>query len=280
MSVASRCRGFALRAPHQDEFLARRPAVGWVEVHSENYFGRGGAQRATLAKIRACYPLSLHGVGLSLGSADPLDRAHVAELVRLTREFDPLTVSEHLSWGSIDGRHVNDLLPLPYTEEALRHTALRIRDLQDALGRQILIENVSSYVEFADSTCSEWEFLAALAGEAQCGILLDLNNIYVNAFNQGFDPQRYLAHMPRAAVQEIHLAGHSRQRACGREVLIDTHAEPVCGAVWQLYAAALERFGPVRTLIERDAALPALAALLAEGQRIDELLGAPRAHAA
>jgi uncharacterized protein (UPF0276 family) len=280
VSVTCRSRGFALRAPHQDEFLARRPAVGWVEVHSENYFARGGAARAALGQLCARYPLSLHGVGLSLGSTDPLDRAHLAQLVRLAREFEPVMVSEHLSWGSIDGRHANDLLPLPYTEEALRHTASSIQHLQDALGRQILIENVSSYLEFADSTFPEWEFLAALAREAGCAILLDINNVYVNAFNHDFDPQRYLLHIPRAAVQEIHLAGHSRQQLPGREILIDTHAEPVCAAVWQLYAAALECFGPVRTLIERDAALPCLDALLAEGERIEELLGATRAHAA
>jgi uncharacterized protein (UPF0276 family) len=280
MSRASCCRGFALRAAHQHEFLQRRPAVGWVEVHSENYFARGGAQRAALAKVRELYPLSLHGVGLSLGSTDPLDSAHLAQLVRLARELDPALVSEHLSWGSIDERFMNDLLPLPYTEEALRHTANRIKAVQDALGRQILIENVSSYLEFEDSTFPEWEFLVALSVEAGCAILLDVNNLYVNAVNHGFDPYLYLKHIPRGAVQEIHLAGHSVQRAGKRAILIDTHAEPVCTAVWRLYGATLERFGPVRTLIEWDTGLPCLDTLLAEGARIEELIETRHADAA
>jgi uncharacterized protein (UPF0276 family) len=280
MSTASRCRGFALRASHQEEFLKRRPAVGWVEVHSENYFARGGAQRASLAKVRELYPLSLHGVGLSLGSTDPLDRTHLAQLARLVRELEPALVSEHLSWGSLDERFMNDLLPLPYTQEALRHTAQRIKAVQDELGRQVLIENVSSYLEFEDSTFAEWEFLVALSAEAGCAMLLDVNNLYVNAINHGFDPHVYLRHIPRAAVQEIHLAGHSVQRVHERAILIDTHAEPVCAAVWRLYGAALERFGPLPTLIEWDAKLPCLDALLTEGARIEELLEARHADAA
>lgn len=280
MNRVSYCRGFALRPQHQDEFLQRRPAVGWVEVHSENYFVRGGAQRAALERIGECYPLSLHGVGLSLGSTDPLERAHLAKLARLARELHPVLISEHLSWGSVDGRFMNDLLPLPYTEEALHHTAHRVKNLQDALGRQILIENVSSYVEFADSTFPEWEFVAALAAEAGCAILLDVNNLYVNAINHGFDPHRYLRHIPRAAVQEIHLAGHSVQQGATRALLIDTHAERVSPPVWQLYAAALERFGPVRALVEWDMRLPSLDALLAEGARIEEFLQVRHADAA
>jgi hypothetical protein len=280
MTSLSRCAGFALRVPHQEEFLQRRPAVNWVEVHSENYFARGGAPRAALAKVREHYPLSLHGVGLSLGSTDPLNRAHLEELVRLAREMQPALVSEHLSWGSVGERFMNDLLPLPYTEEALRHTARRIKAVQDALGRQILIENVSSYLEFKDATFAEWEFLVALAAEAGCAILLDVNNLYVNAVNHGFDPQLYLRHIPRATVQEIHLGGHSVQRMGDRALLIDTHAEAVCAAVWQLYGAALERFGPVRTLVEWDAKLPSIDALLAEGARIEELHKVRRADAA
>ncbi len=280
MMSGARGRGFALRALHQDEFLQHRPAVGWVEVHSENYFARGGAQRAALEKIRELYPLSLHGVGLSLGSTDPLNRAHLQELVHLVRALQPALVSEHLSWGSVDGRFMNDLLPLPYTQEAVRHTASRIQAVQAALGRQILIENVASYLEFKDSTFAEWEFLAALAAEAGCAILLDVNNLYVNAVNHGFDPQLFLRHLPRAAVQEIHLGGHSVQRVGDRAILIDTHAQPVCAAVWQLYGAALELFGPVRTLVEWDAQLPAFDALLAEGARLEPLLKVRHADAA
>jgi uncharacterized protein (UPF0276 family) len=280
LSIASKPRGFALRAPHQSEFLVRRPAVGWVEVHSENYFAPGGAERAALAQIRASYPVSLHGVGLSLGSTDPLDRAHLSHLARLIREIEPELLSEHLSWGSVDGRHTNDLLPLPYTEEALRHVAARIRAVQDALGRQMLIENVSSYLEFTDSTFAEWEFLVGLAAEAGCAILLDVNNLYVNACNHGFDAQRYLEHIPPAAVREIHLAGHSVAATAAGELLIDTHAEPVSPQVWNLYATTLERFGPVPVLIERDAGLPSLDELLDESAKIDDLLGVPRARAA
>ena len=274
MTRVSRCAGFALRLAHQEEFLQRRPAVNWVEVHSENYFGRGGAPRAALAQVREHYPLSLHGVGLSLGSTDPLNGA------RLAREMQPTLVSEHLSWGSVEQRFMNDLLPLPYTEEALRHTATRIKAVQDALGRQILIENISSYLAFKDATFAEWEFLVALSAEAGCAILLDVNNLYVNAVNHGFDPQLYLRHIPRAAVQEIHLGGHSVQHMGKRAILIDTHAQPVCAAVWQLYGAAIERFGAVRTLVEWDAKLPSLDALLEEGTRIEEHLEVRHADAA
>jgi hypothetical protein len=254
--------------------------VGWVEVHSENFFARGGLQRAVLEKARALYPLSLHGVGLSIGSTDRIDEAHLNKLARLVRDFEPMLLSEHLSWGSIDGRFMNDLLPLPYTQEALRHTAARVRTVQEVLGRQILIENISSYLEFTSSEMPEWEFLVALAAESGCAILLDLNNIYVNAMNHGFDPYQYLNFIPPPAVLEIHLAGHSVMRIGTRAVLIDTHGTPVCDAVWQLYAAALERFGPVPTLIEWDSDLPPLEVLLAEARKIEQRLQVRRADAA
>jgi hypothetical protein len=280
MSVAARSSGIGLRSQHHAEFLERRPAVGWIEVHGENHFARGGLQREVLAKVCAHCPLSLHGVGLSIGSTDPLDSTHLAEVARLQRDFDPVLVSEHLAWGSVDGRFMNDLLPLPYTEEALRHTAGRVRAVQDVLGRQILIENVSSYLEFEDSEMAEWEFLVALTAEAGCAILLDVNNLYVNAVNHGFDPCLYLDCIPPQAVHEIHLAGHSVRRLGTRELLIDTHAAPVCSAVWQLYGAALERFGPVRTLIEWDADLPELDVLLAEAMKIEQVLEVRHADAA
>jgi uncharacterized protein (UPF0276 family) len=272
--------GIGLRAAHHAELLERRPALGWLEVHSENFFACGGPQRALLEEARTLYPLSLHGVGLSIGSSDPLDQPHVNQLARLVRDVEPMLVSEHLAWGSIDGRFMNDLLPLPYTQEALRHSAARVREVQDVLGRQILIENVSSYLEYTSSEMPEWEFLVALAAESGCAILLDLNNIYVNAMNQGFDPYQYLNAIPPAAVREIHLAGHSRERIGTRELLIDTHDSPVSAAVWRLYDTALARFGPVPTLIEWDADLPPLAILLAEARKIDERTQVCRAAAA
>lgn len=280
MSVPARRSGIGLRTQHQAELLERRPAVGWVEVHSENHFARGGVQRDVLARIRALYPLSLHGVGLSIGSTDALDTAHLAQLARLARDFEPMLVSEHLAWGSFDGRFMNDLLPLPYTAEALRHAAARIGAVQDALGRQILIENVSSYLEFKDSEMAEWEFLAALAAESGCAILLDVNNVYVNAKNHGFDPHVYFNSIPACAVQEIHLAGHSVMRIGARELLIDTHGSAVCEPVWDLYRTAIDRFGPVPTLIEWDTQLPPLDGLIAEAAKIEQLLQLRHADAA
>jgi len=280
MRVAAHCGGIGLRPQHHAEFLERRPALGWVEVHSENFFARGGMQRDVLAEVCAHYPLGLHGVGLSIGSTDQLDRTHLAKLARLERDYKPILVSEHLAWGSVDGRYMNDLLPLPYTAEALRHMAARVGIVQDFLGRQILIENVSSYLQFESSEMAEWEFLATLASESDCAILLDVNNLYVNAVNHGFDPREYLNSIPPRAVQEIHLAGHSVERLGTRELLIDTHAAPVCSAVWELYGAALERFGPVHTLIEWDAQLPALDVLLSEVRKIEQALRVCRADAA
>jgi uncharacterized protein (UPF0276 family) len=272
--------GIGLRTPHHDELLAERPGVAWLEVHSENYFAAGGTQCHTLEAIRNHYPLSLHGVGLSLGSTDPLNREHLRQLRRLNDAYQPALLSEHLSWGSVNGIYANDLLPLPYTEEALAHIAARIDEVQDYLGRQILIENVSSYLEYRCSTLTEWEFLAALVAESRCGLLLDINNLYVSAHNQGFAAIEFLDQIPCAAVSELHLAGHSRVTMNGRDVLIDTHSTAVCEAVWKLYQAALCRLGPVPTLIEWDADLPPLSRLLAEAQRADRMMEGSRARAA
>jgi uncharacterized protein (UPF0276 family) len=272
--------GIGLRAQHHADVLDTRPPVGWFEAHSENYFADGGAHLQFLERIRAHYPLSLHGVGLSLGSTDPLDREHLRRLARLIDRVAPTLVSEHLSWSSVGGRFANDLLPLPYTEEALRHVSARIAQVQDLLGRRILIENVSSYLEFACSRIREWDFLAAVAAESGCGILLDLNNIYVSARNHGFDAGRYLDAMPRAAVEELHLAGHTPVIQGGRELLIDTHGTPVCADVWDLYRAALARFGAVPTLIEWDTDLPPLATLVAEARQADTIREALYADAA
>jgi uncharacterized protein len=259
--------GIGLRADHYRAVLETRPAVGWLEVHSENYFGAGGTPLDYLERVRADYPLSLHGVGLSLGSTDALNPRHLQRLKTLVDRYEPLFVSEHLSWSSISGRYLNDLLPLPYTEEALRHLVPRIARVQDFLGRELLIENISSYLEFNDSAMPEWEFLTAVAQRAGCGILLDVNNIYVNAVNHGFDATHYLHAVPTAPVRELHLAGHTLNHFDGGSLLIDTHNRPVAEPVWALYGEAVRRFGDVPTLIEWDSDLPPLEVLLAEAAR-------------
>jgi uncharacterized protein (UPF0276 family) len=272
--------GIGLRSPHHDAFRNDAPRVAWIEAHSENFFADGGYRVEFLTKVRSNYPLSLHGVGLSLGSTDPLNKTHLASLRRAVTRFEPQLVSEHLSWSSADERFSNDLLPLPYTEEALLHVSARIAALQDALGRQILIENVSSYLQFACSRLTEWEFLAGVARESGCGILLDINNIYVSAQNHGFDADTYLNAIPRGAVREFHLAGHSRTEVGGRPLLIDTHGAAVCDAVWALYRRALQRFGAVPTLIEWDTDIPALDVLIGEADKADAHRTALHADAA
>ena len=230
-----------------------------------------------LLNIRADYPISLHGVGLSLGSTDPLDREHMQRLKRLVNRCRPALVSEHLSWGSVQGTHLNDLLPLPLTEEALLHMIGRVGEVQDFLGRRILIENPSSYLRFTGQQLTEWEFLSELATEADCGLLVDVNNIYVSARNHGFDAQGYLSSLPRECVHELHLAGHTTKQYEKREILIDSHSAIVCDAVWDLYEFALDCFGPVPTLIEWDIDIPALDVLLAEAEKANRRL--ERLHA-
>jgi len=268
--------GIGLRAAHVRDVLSMRPRTPWFEVHSENYFADGGPALAALARIRADYPVSLHGVGLSLGSTDPLDGAHLAKLQRLIARVEPSLVSEHLCWSSVDGRHFNDLLPLPYTREALDHVCARVSRVQDVLGRELLVENVSSYLAFADATMPEWEFVAALAHRTGCRLLLDVNNVYVNAVNHGFDPDAYIAALPAAAVAEIHLAGFETTAAG----LVDTHGAPVAQDVWDLYARTLARLGPRPTLIEWDTAIPAFAVLEAEAATAQRHLEACDACAA
>jgi len=268
--------GIGLRAPHFAELANERPAAALLEAHSENFFGDGGPALAWLERLRALYPLSLHGVGLSLGSADPLDEDHLRRLERLVRRFEPELVSEHLSWSSIGGRHANDLLPLPHTREALDHVVARIGQVQDRLGRRILVENVSSYVAFADSAMPEWTFVSEAARRSGCAILLDVNNIHVNAVNHGFDAHAYLAAIDPAAVAEYHLAGHEAA-AFG---LLDTHGTPVAPEVWRLFESAVERIGARPTVVERDIAIPALGELLAEAARAEAILGAAAARVA
>lgn len=272
--------GIGLRAGHHAAVLAQRPDVGWLEVHTENHFSSAGSAHAALDALRSIYPISLHGVGLSLGGTDPLDREHLAQLAAAIDRYQPALVSEHLCWGAAGGRHTNDLLPLPYTHEALRHVASRIVEAQDALGTPLLIENVSSYLEFRDAEMTEWEFLAALARESGCRLLLDVNNVYVSARNHGFDAHDFFHALPRESVAEIHLAGHSTRRVGDRELLIDTHDALVCDDVWSLYVAAITRFGRQPTLIEWDTNLPELAVLVGEAHHADRIAGEALALAA
>ncbi|MBU6491622.1 MAG: DUF692 domain-containing protein [Burkholderiales bacterium] len=272
--------GIGLRTPHVNRVLHERPQVPWVEVHSENLFAAGGSLHAALERIREDTPLSLHGVGLSLGSADVIDTGHLKQLVALVRRYQPALVSEHLCWGAVGGRYSNDLLPLPFTEEAVTLLVSRIGQVQDALGRELLVENVSSYLRFRDADYTEWDFVAEVVRRSGCGLLCDVNNIYVNSVNHGFDPLGYLHALPPERVREIHLAGFTRKDEFAEPLLIDTHSRPVDEAVWALYAQAIECFGPVPTLIEWDQDLPELEVLLAEATRAEEVLDASRILAA
>ncbi len=255
--------GLGLRTDHYEAILEESPRVDWFEALSENYTVGGGKPLRWLERIRERYPVVLHGVSLSIGSTAPLDRAHLIQLKALAERIQPAWISDHLCWTGIAGRNLHDLMPLPHTEEAVHHIAARVREVQDFLGRRILLENVSSYVDFAHSALPEWEFLKAVAEAADCLILLDVNNIYVNSQNHGFDPLTYLRAVPARRVQQIHLAGHSRSG----ELLIDTHDHPVPEPVWALYAEAIRRFGAVATMVERDDDIPPLAELVLELDR-------------
>lgn len=264
--------GIGLRAPHVAEIIATRPAVSWLEVHAENYMTGGPAMRA-LERLRRDYPVSIHGVGLSLGSAEDLDHHHLRRLTTLVERLEPALVSEHLSWSVFGGAYLNHLLPLPYTEEALATVCRHVSETQEALGCRLGLENPSSYLRFRDSHIPEPEFLTEVARRTGCGILCDVNNVYVSASNFGQDPVAYLDRLPASAVvDEIHLAGHTVNDADGQPILIDDHGAPVVDAVWQLYAHALARFGPVPTLIEWDTNIPALAVVLGEAEAADRLL--------
>lgn len=264
--------GIGLRFPHHAQVVQTRPAVAWFEIHAENYFG-GGSVRRVLEAVRRDYPLSLHGVGLSLGSAEELEPRHLARLAELVRALEPGLVSEHLSWSVVGGRYLADLLPLPMTEEALEVLCRHVEQTQEHLRRRILIENPSSYLQFAHSSIPEWEFLAALSARTGCGILCDVNNIFVSAGNHGWDPIGYLEALPPGAVGEIHLAGHAlRTLADGSVLRIDDHGSPVAAAVWDLYEQALRRFGPRPTLIEWDTDIPPLQVLLDEAARAAAIL--------
>ncbi len=268
--------GIGLRSPHVARVRAERPPLGWLEVHSENYFVDGGPALAALDAIRVDYAISLHGVGMSLGSADPLDASHLTRLQRLVARVEPAAVSEHLCWSHADGRHLNDLLPLPFTEEALAVVCERIDQVQTALARPILVENISAYLRFADDAMAEWEFVAEIAKRAGCKLLFDVNNVYVNAVNHGFDPLDFVEAIAGDSVAEIHLAGFDASGPC----LIDNHGARVAPPVWDLYRATIERFGDKPTLIEWDTDLPALEVLLDEAALARQILEARDAVAA
>jgi len=253
--------GIGLRTAHVQDILEGSPAIDWLEIHSENYFAEGGPHIDALRRLRERYPVSAHGVGASLGSFDGPCPRHLDRVARLADWLEPVLVSEHLAWGAADGMHSNDLLPLPYTEEALAHMVNAVDRLQQRLARRVLIENVSSYVTFEESTIPEWEFLAALAAQSGCAILLDVNNIDVSARNHGFDPCRYIDAIAPHAVAELHVAGHSVQRFGDDAIVVDTHDRCVAPSTWTLLRHALFRYGPRPILIEWDADLPALAVL-------------------
>jgi uncharacterized protein len=259
--------GVGLRAPHYRDFLERRPRVNWLEVHTENYLHPGGWDSHVLEQLRHDYPISLHGVGMGIGSARGFSEQHLQRVRDAVRRFEPALVSEHLCWGAVDDRHLNDLLPMPLTREALALTCERIDRIQDVLGRQILLENVSTYLRFRDDAMSEAEFLAALAARTGCGILLDINNLYVNQCNHGEDALDALQAIAPHSVGEIHLAGH----LVTPDAVIDHHGDRVAPEVWNLYENALQRFGTVATLIEWDTDVPALDVLLDEARRAREI---------
>ena len=262
--------GVGLRAPHYREFLARRPKVGWLEVHTENYLARSGFDWHVLQQLRRDYPVSLHGVGLGLGSARGFSDDHLERVAAVVEAIDPILVSEHLSWGAAHDRHLNDLLPLTLDHAMLDLLAERVERVQQRLGRQILLENVSSYVRFRDDAMSEAQFMAALARRTGCGLLLDVNNLYVNQCNHGEDALDALAAIAPGSVGEIHLAGH----LATPEMLIDHHGAAVAQPVWELYRAALARFGSLPTLIEWDTDIPPLDELLAEARKAEVIAGA------
>jgi uncharacterized protein (UPF0276 family) len=267
--------GVGFKAEHFDAVLESRPSLGFFEIHAENYMGAGGPPHRRLEAIRELCPLSLHGVGLSIGSPGALDRAHLERLARVAERYQPAVVSEHLAWSTHDGAFLNDLLPLPYTEETLARVSEHIDLVQTTLKRTMLLENPSTYVAFAETTMSEAEFLRAIVRRTGCGLLLDVNNIFVSATNHGFDPYRYLADFPLTAVGEIHLAGCADDADdAGLPLLIDAHNSPVRDPVWSLYAEAIRRLGATPTLIEWDNDVPAWPALFAEARRAERAMAA------
>jgi len=265
--------GVGLKPEHYRDIIEGAPDIGWFEIHAENYMGEGGPPHAYLTAVRERYPLSLHGVGLSIGGAGPLDKDHLGRLRALIDRYQPALFSEHLAWSSHDTVYLNDLLPLPYTEETLELVCTHIDEVQDALQGQMLLENPSTYVVFAETSMSEVEFLRQIVRRTGCGLLLDVNNVFVQATNHGFDASTYLDSFPAEHVGEIHLGGHAEDKDDnGSALLIDDHGREVADPVWGLYAQALARTGPTPTLIEWDNDVPAWEVLFAEAKRADHLI--------
>jgi uncharacterized protein (UPF0276 family) len=258
--------GLGLRKEHYDDILEESPPVDWFEILSENYMVEGGRPLYYLDKIRQDYPLVMHGVSLSIGSADELNRDYLRELKQLIERVEPVWVSDHLCWTGVGGHNFHDLLPMPYTREIVKHVATRVQQVQDFLGRQILLENLSSYVSFDDSEMTEWEFVREVAEAADCLLLLDVNNVYVSSVNHDFDPMTYISAIPRERVWQIHLAGHTTNDS--GKIMIDTHDMPIRDEVWELYARSCQLLGQVSTMIERDDNIPPLTELLQELQQV------------
>lgn len=252
--------GLGLRSEHYDTILNNKLAIDWLEILTENYLVPGGKPHYFLDKIRESYPLVMHGVSMSIGSTDPLDYDYLSRLKKLATRIEPHWISDHLCWTGVHGKNLHDLMPLPYTEETIEHVVDRIKQVQDYLNRQILIENVSSYITYKQSMMTEWDFLNEIAKRADCLILLDVNNVYVSSVNHEFDPMHYIAAMDAKRVYQIHLAGHFNEG----DYIIDTHDQAIVGAVWDLYAQTIKQLGPISTMIERDDHIPPLSELLLE----------------
>ena len=273
-----RCAGIGLRSPHLAQIERERPVVGFLEIHAENYLAPSAA-RDDIGRLRADYAFSVHAVGLSLGSVDPIDEGHLSRIAALVRRLEPRWISEHLSWSTNGGRYFNDLLPLPYTEEALDVVTRNLQRVQDVLGRPISIENPSCYLAFTHSTLSEPEFLGELVRRTGCGLLVDANNIFVSAHNLGLDPHDWLTGLPAGAVTEYHLAGHAVNDADGEPVLIDDHGSKVCKGVWDLYGELVRRYGKRPTLIEWDTDIPPIEVLLGEAETAERVAARAESHA-
>lgn len=256
--------GLGLRKEHYEDVLANLPKIDWFEIISENYMVDGGKPLDYLTRIREHYPMVMHGVSMSIGSTEPLNVDYLKQLKTLIDRVEPAWFSDHLCWTGVNGLNLHDLMPLPYTEEAIEHVVQRVTQVQDFMGRQMLLENVSSYVSFSDSQMSEWEFLSEVAERADCYILLDINNIYVSAYNHNFNPSSYLTSIPAERVYQFHLAGHTQEN----NIIIDTHDKPIAGPVFDLYAEAIQHFGEVSTMIERDDHIPPLLDLLDELEQV------------
>ena len=252
--------GLGLRLEHYAEILAGEPAIDWFEAQTESYLVPGGKPLRNLMRVRERFPVALHGLSMSIGSTAPLDLEYLAQVRALAAHLEPAWISDHLGWTGVAGKNLHSLLPLPYTEEALMHVVSRVRTVQEILHRRVVLENVSSYIAFRDSRMTEWEFLRAVAEEADCLLLLDVNSVYASSVNHGFDAQAFLNGLPVERIQQLHLAGHEDHA----DYVIDTHDQPVSDAVWSLYESALKRFGSLTTAIERDANLPPLAVLESE----------------